>query len=538
MTKWVRLSSSAESVTKHLADQRHARQRCNPDPSDKRARHDFAEAAPGREMSVDDCVPDGAAGCMEAAGACAAPSEGAPASDGHISGGRASQLASQAFAAASEDDEAAVDQPLDSTGSGDSSLRDGTDAPPTRDEEDAVDADALLDAEEEQLLLEYEEAEQRLADEHELPDGALTWLDVAGAPVCELLASECQCTVRQAAFSIMHNMSKTSSTFDSASRSLDFVNCQLLGFSASPANSNNRLPPSRHVCQQIMGVQDISKYEVRVCPSHRGCLHWWTPTAHHVPDPSAHATSCKGCKLCRCSSCNTARYETANGRVRACLPVNLFPDVLQLFFYSREWYLVVNAARKAQDAPWYKTREHKRLKDALKNLVDLLLLRFLLLGHKVLLACSHRFNVHVLWSCSVDESVFCLLRVHIMRASQVLFFEVGVDGVKLRQFTTHSCQLWVTRFRNAAVDMLAKVGNCKVIMAIPGPKQPQARQWPAFCALVFSVFGFGATETRAPPVSVRFAQHRTLCLCMELAEGLQSASTCSCTCTANAKLTS
>ena len=313
---------------------------------------------------------------------------------------------------------------------------------------------------------------------------------------------------------------------------------QLLGGSASPANPNNRLPPSLHVCQQILGVQDISKYEVHVCPSNHGCLHWWTPTAHHVPDPDAHATSCNGCKLCRCPSCNTARYETANDRVRACLPVYFFPDVLQQFFYSREWYLAVNAARQTQDAPWYKTREHQRLKDALKDLVDLLLVRFLLRGHKVLHACAHRFNVHVPQSCSVDESVFCLLRVHIMRASQVWFFEVGVDGVELRRFTTHNCQLWVTRCRNAAVDMLAKVENCKVIMAIPGPKQPQAHQWPAFFALMFSVFGFGAIEPRAPPVFVRFAQHRTLCLCMALAEGMPSASTCSCTCIAHANLTS
>ena len=386
---------------------RHAQQHCSPAPPEKRARYDVPEAAPGVVVSADDGAPAGHAGYVEAQPACAAPAEGTlanaqAASGGQSSGGSAGQPASHPVVAASEGDEAAVDQPHDANGSGDSGLPVTHGAVLISDDEGEVDADALLDADEEQLLLEFEEAEQRLADEEDLPDGALTWAHVAGAPVCELLAPECQCTVRQAAFSIMHNMSKTSSTFDSASRGLDFVNYQLLGGSASPSNPNNRLPPSLHVCQQILGVLDISDYEVHMCPFNHGCLHWWTPTAHRVPDPAAHSTSCEGCKLCRCPSCNTPRYETANGRVRACLPVYFFPDVLQQFFYSRAWYLAVYAARQAQDAPWYQTREHTRLKDALKALVDVLLVRtvllrrthgFCMLAHTTFLCmCAIQFN--------------------------------------------------------------------------------------------------------------------------------------------------
>jgi hypothetical protein len=78
---------------------------------------------------------------------------------------------------------------------------------------------------------------------------------------------------------------------------------------------------------------------------------------------------------------------------------------------------------------------------------------------------------------------------------QVLYWECGVDGVELRRFTMHSCQLFVLRCKSAGLDMIGRAENCKVLMAIPGPKQPEAQQWAAYFSLMFSAF----TNPRAGP---------------------------------------
>jgi hypothetical protein len=65
---------------------------------------------------------------------------------------------------------------------------------------------------------------------------------------------------------------------------------------------------------------------------------------------------------------------------------------------------------------------------------------------------------------------------------------LGIDGVELRRFTQHSCQLGLIRSTDAGVDMLGKAENSMPIIAIPGPLQPSQHQWAAIFTLMVSVF--------------------------------------------------
>ena len=99
---------------------------------------------------------------------------------------------------------------------------------------------------------------------------------------------------------------------------------------------------------------------------------------------------------------------------------------------------------------------------------------------------------------------------------QAVFFELGADGVELRRFNPHSCQLFVLRCRSLDDEHVARSFNSRVVLAIPGPKQPKAGQWAAFMSLIFRLFdvGLGAGKKRTP--------HRPLCK-LQMPNGCQCA---------------
>jgi hypothetical protein len=68
------------------------------------------------------------------------------------------------------------------------------------------------------------------------------------------------------------------------------------------------------------------------------------------------------------------------------------------------------------------------------------------------------------------------------------YFMLGIDGVELRRFTQHSCQLGLIRSSDAGVDMLSKAESSMPLIAIPGPSQPSQEQWAAIFTLMVSVF--------------------------------------------------
>jgi hypothetical protein len=172
--------------------------------------------------------------------------------------------------------------------------------------------------------------------------------------VCERIPHTC--SVMQAAYSILHNMLSTSSTFDAASRNLDFINYSIFAGPPRPDNPNNRFPPSLHICYQVVGVKDVSEFLVHMCPN--GCGHWWPQFV-----PAKEHNDCQGCGDCQCPNCNAFRFVQHRGVFDAAFPIFYFPDVFVQFFLNRQWYDAVNEARKAKKAPWFSSAEYKRLEE-------------------------------------------------------------------------------------------------------------------------------------------------------------------------------
>lgn len=82
-------------------------------------------------------------------------------------------------------------------------------------------------------------------------------------------------------------------------------------------------------------------------------------------------------------------------------------------------------------------------------------------------------------SCNSADACFHL---------QVVFFDLGADGVELRRFTPHSCQLFLVRCRSMDDEHVCKNMNTRVVAAIPGPRQPKAGQWAAVVVKILSIF--------------------------------------------------
>lgn len=227
-----------------------------------------------------------------------------------------------------------------------------------------------LTPEEEELIEDFREAECAAAElEHcdavDVGNDGSTWLSVADCSVCEKLPLGAACTVRQAAFHILHNMTTKSSTFSAAMDTLDFVCYALFDGDPRPDNPNNRMPPSVHVCCVVLGVRDISEFEVHMCPAPEGCLHWFTKPA--PVNIAQHAAQCNGCDACRCPEpgCGASRFCKDGGKFVPAAPVYFFHDVFQQYFLNRVWYDRVQAARCAKTAPFYSSTEYKRVRDHL-----------------------------------------------------------------------------------------------------------------------------------------------------------------------------
>jgi hypothetical protein len=189
---------------------------------------------------------------------------------------------------------------------------------------------AMLQPDEEQLIADFFRLEAAAAEEavFELEGSGLTWAETAQVPICELIPHSC--TVMQAAYSILHNMISTSSTFDAASRNLDFIAYSVFAGTPRPDNPHNRFPPSLHVCYQVVGVKDISEFVVHMCP--KGCMHWWTQHVH-----ASEHKGCQGCGTCRCPHCHSSRFHQVRGMWLPAHPVYYFPDAFEQFFLNRHW---------------------------------------------------------------------------------------------------------------------------------------------------------------------------------------------------------
>lgn len=232
-----------------------------------------------------------------------------------------------------------------------------------------VDMQTLLDEREEQAA---RSAEQRAATRAE----QLSWLDVAHEPVSRVLDAMQHAeadkegrnhrpfTVLTAAACIVHTMTSTSCTFETAKSMIDTTAFGLLPGAPSPENVDNRFPPSMYVCYQILQVPSLSEYEVHLCPE--GCLFKFDPVPDNI-DLSAHVRSCGGCKHCRCP-CGARRFHMERGKVIPTAMCYFLHDFVEQFFWSEEWYSRVSRSRAQRLSPWYRSHEGKNRMQRLQEL--------------------------------------------------------------------------------------------------------------------------------------------------------------------------
>lgn len=122
-----------------------------------------------------------------------------------------------------------------------------------------------------------------------------------------------------------------------------------------PAGFRNCYPPSIAACEAILGVPNLSRYLIHVCPT--GCEHWWT----FMPKASEHFKDCHGCPECRCPHCGAARFVHHKKRgVTGQSMCWLFCDAFQTMMLEpdiAEAVLKGQAARNDQTVP--NTHPHK-----------------------------------------------------------------------------------------------------------------------------------------------------------------------------------
>lgn len=113
-----------------------------------------------------------------------------------------------------------------------------------------------------------------------------------------------------------------------------------------PAGSSNCYPPSIDACEAILGVGDLSKYLIHLCPT--GCEHWWT----FMPDYGSHYQRCYGCDLCKCLHCGANRFRQDSKRgIRGAAMCWLFADVFQTMVLDAELAAAVLQGRAARNDP-------------------------------------------------------------------------------------------------------------------------------------------------------------------------------------------
>jgi hypothetical protein len=75
------------------------------------------------------------------------------------------------------------------------------------------------------------------------------------------------------------------------------------------------------------------------------------------------------------------------------------------------------------------------------------------------------------------------------RFLQVWCWDVGCDGVGLRNFVMHSATILVIRCKDAPDDVVCKSCNVRPVLIIPGPRAPKKHQWRTYWYLIFSLMG-------------------------------------------------
>ena len=352
-----------------------------------------------------------------------------------------------------------------------------------------VDIQVDLEDEDQRMLDAYTDVVKAAADLF-VDDSHKQWAAVADLDVC---CDHPGYTVRHAAFNIVHVISTTGCSFDAAIKLTWGTAYGLLAHKGLPLPNNpgNRMPHSMAACLAVLDCPDISKYIVYLCGSAIECFHRWYST---LSNPEEHLRHCEGCDQCRCPLCKEPRFVRVDGKLQEGLMLYFFHDALQQFFLDADWHAAMAAERRDRSSDWYQTPECKRLMQWLSSHgIPLELVRQqppTLAMQAAIGACAlssvmmgYIFEGH---DTSASNAVPRMKEFHNTEFVQVVFFELGADGVELRRFTPHSCQLFAIRCRTISAEFLCKKMNTRIVAAVPGPVQPKAWQW-------VSLFGLAAT---------------------------------------------
>lgn len=244
-------------------------------------------------------------------------------------------------------------------------------------------------------------------------------------------------TVRQAAYGIMEISHRSSTAFATVAEFIRFHSGLFPG-RPDPDNALNRYPPSLHVCRLLIEVPKLSKYERHVCP--KGC----TCEFPALPEGwRAHAKSCEhGCALCECRDCGASRFEGFGKDKRPAALCYFFHDVIESFYADSRFANAVREASQDQSAPWLRTKQFDEYAAYIET-------------------------------CGLDRD-------------KCSFWELGMDGVEMTNFTQHSAQVMVIRCAALNLDALNKGFNTKPILIIPGPTAP--KELGGYLALPLSLF--------------------------------------------------
>lgn len=187
------------------------------------------------------------------------------------------------------------------------------------------------------------------------------WRDVADALVSDFGAYT---TVRQAAFDHLedaHRGEPLRTVREQIKRQV-----KLFGGNSAPNNPRNRYPASYYICQRILGVDDLDKYEQHVCPA--GCNYVfsyrtkreWKLHANRVAGP------CE-CAVCRCALCGASRFEYLDGgKVAPALSCYFFDDTIRHMHLDPVWNRRVDEGRNRHDTAFWRSPSGQRALQALQ----------------------------------------------------------------------------------------------------------------------------------------------------------------------------
>jgi hypothetical protein len=114
-----------------------------------------------------------------------------------------------------------------------------------------------------------------------------------------------------------------------------------------PGGVENCFPPSVAACSAVLGVPELQKYEVHLCP--RGCIHWW----FYMPKFREHFRDCRNpdCPDCVCPHCKAPRYVKDKKGVHGAERCWFFFDCLHVKALDVEWSSKILRTQRSRDRP-------------------------------------------------------------------------------------------------------------------------------------------------------------------------------------------